>query len=634
MHIRKRTLSLLLALLLAVTALPAAVLATDTADVSVDTAETVPLADPDETAVPAESAEPDESADSTASAEGTNPSTDAEIQAALETYDDSIDDPEYQKAYEAHQKWLEQQDSPQTFASGANPYTGKTYTHKHAKTKYIYDGIDVSKWQGTINWTKVKADGIDFAFIRCGNTSLSSFTMNTDSKFATNVKNAYAAGVKVGVYYYSGATSATEAKKEANFVLDLIAPYKSKITLPVVMDYETNGSDRIYSNYKKTSKATRTTYVKNFCAPLVSAGYQGGIYASKAWLTDFFNMSDLTAYSTWVAQWSTSTSYANNYDFWQYSESGDVNGISTAVDCNFWYTDTNLSGSATVSDATALTSANTTVTLGYTTIPYSGSAKKPSVKVVYNDTTLTSGTDYTVAYSNNKEPGTATVKVTGTGNYSGTLSKTFKITALTTPYVTTGKVNYRTGCGTNYTKKGSVAKGKSVDVVYGWYKTVDGVKWYKVKIGSSYYYMSGSYLSHEALTKYAATIKLNYRSGAGTNYAVKGKFAKGSDVQVVKGWSKKVSGETWYKVKVDGNYYYSMAKYLSKQETTTRYANKSKVNVRSDAGTNKTLKATLMADTPVVVISGGKKTVNDEDWYKVKIGTSYYYIMASYLVKS
>ena len=179
-----------------------------------------------------------------------------------------------------------------------------------------------------------------------------------------------------------------------------------------------------------------------------------------------------------------------------------------------------------------------------------------------------------------------------------------------------------------------MAKGKSVDVVYGWYKTVDGVKWYKVKIGSSYYYMSGSYLSHEALTKYAATIKLNYRSGAGTNYAVKGKFAKGSDVQVVKGWSKKVSGETWYKVKVDGNYYYSMAKYLTKQETTTRYANKSKVNVRSDAGTNKTLKATLMADTPVVVISGGKKTVNDEDWYKVKIGTSYYYIMASYLVIS
>lgn len=623
MHIRKRTLSLLLALILAATALPAAVLATDASDASVDTAEP---------SVAAEQAEP---AETDGTSEANNPSTDEEIQAALETYDDSIDDPEYQRAYEAHQAWLELRDSPQTFATGANPYTGKTYVHKHAKTKYIYDGIDVSKWQGTINWKKVKADGIDFAFIRCGNTSLSSFTMNTDAKFATNVKNAYAAGVKVGVYYYSGATSASEAKKEGNFVLDLIAPYKSKISLPVVMDYETNKADRIYSNYKKTSKATRTTYVKNFCAPLTSAGYQGGIYSSCSLLTDFFNMSSLTDYSTWVAQWNTSTSYAYDYDFWQYGgdkSNGTVDGISGIVDCNFWYTDTKISGTST--STTALTSSNTTVTLGYSTVPYSGSAKKPSVKVVYNGTTLTSGTDYTVAYSNNKEPGTATVKVTGTGKYSGTLSKTFKITALTTPYVTTGTVNYRTGCGTSYTKKGSLAKGKSVDVVYGWYKTVNGVKWYKIKIGSSYYYISGSYLTHEALTKYAATIKLNYRSGAGTNYAVKGKFAKGGDVQVVKGWSKKVSGETWYKVKVGSSYYYSMAKYLSKQETTTRYANKAKVNVRSDAGTNKTLKATLMADTPVVVISGGTKTVDGEPWYKVKIGTSYYYIMASYLAKS
>ena len=628
MHIRKRTLSLLLALILAATALPAAVLAADASDASADTSEPVETVEP--AGESEASAETDGTSEAAEPSEATNPTTDEEIQAALETYDDSIDDPEYQKAYEAHQKWLEQQDSPQTFATGANSYTGKTYTHTHAKTTYIYDGIDVSKWQGTINWSKVKADGIDFAFIRCGNTSLSSFTMNTDSKFAENVKNAYAAGVKVGVYYYSGATSASEAKKEGNFVLDLIEPYKSKISLPVVMDYETSGSDRIYSNYKKTSKATRTQYVTNFCAPLTSAGFQGGVYASKAWLTDFFNMSSLTAYSTWVAQWSTSTSYANSYDFWQYSDAGSVSGISGAVDCDFWYTNTKISSTST----TALTSSNTTVTLGYSTVPYSGSAKKPSVKVVYGGKTLTSGTDYTVSYSNNKEPGTATVKVTGAGKYSGTVSKTFKITALTTPYVTTGTVNYRTGCGTSYTKKGSVAKGKSVDVVYGWYKTVSGVKWYKVKIGSSYYYMCGSYLTHEALTKYASTIKLNYRSGAGTNYAVKGKFTKGGDVQVVKGWSKKVSGETWYKVKVGSNYYYSMAKYLSKQETTTRYANKSKVNVRSDAGTSKTLKATLMADTPVVVISGGKKTVNGEAWYKVKIGTSYYYTMASYLVKS
>ena len=166
--------------------------------------------------------------------EHNNPTTDAEIQAALETYDASIDDPEYQRAYERYQKSLAQDpdDGLQTYATGANPYTGKTYTHKHAKTKYIYDGIDVSKWQGTINWKKVKADGIDFAFIRCGNTSLSSFSMNSDPRFEENVKNAYAAGGQGGRLLLPGATSASEAKKEGNYVLNLVKPYKSKISPP------------------------------------------------------------------------------------------------------------------------------------------------------------------------------------------------------------------------------------------------------------------------------------------------------------------------------------------------------------------------------------------------------------------
>lgn len=541
MHICKRTLTLLLTLCLAAATLPAVGLAADAGG----------------------------SAAAEAS-EHNNPTTDEEIQAALETYDASIDDPEYQRAYERYQKSLAQDpdDGLQTYATGANPYTGKTYTHKHAKTKYIYDGIDVSKWQGTINWKKVKADGIDFAFIRCGNTSLSSFSMNSDPRFEENVKNAYAAGVKVGVYYYSGATSASEAKKEGNYVLNLVKPYKSKISLPVVMDYETNGDDRIYSCYKKTSKATRTTFVQSFCDILEDAGFDGGVYASKAWLTDFFNMSKLEEYSTWVAQWSSSTSYAYDYDFWQYSEEGEVNGISSTVDCNFWYTNTKISASSS--------SAST----------------------------------------------------------SSTPAPSAALTILTT-YTTTAGVNYRTGCGTNYTKKGSVAKGKPVDVVYGWYKTVDGVQWRKVKINGSYYYMSGNYLKYETLVKYSPTIRLNYRTGTGTNYSVRGKLAKGSTIQIVKGWSRTVDGNRWYKVKLeDGSYYYVMAKYLTKKEGISLYSVKSRVNMRSKAGTDQTLKAKLMTSTPVAVVSGGTKTVSGEKWYKVKVGTKYYYIMARYLVKN
>lgn len=295
-----------------------------------------------------------------------------------------------------------------------------------------------------------------------------------------------------------------------------------------------------------------------------------------------------------------------------------------------------VSASGSSSGTKKLSSSNATLSLSYTSHPYTGSALKPSVTVKYGSTKLKSGTDYTISYSNNKEPGTATVKITGDGNYSGSLSKTFKITALTAPYRTTAnKVNYRTGCGTNYTAKGNIASaGTVVQVVYGWYKTVDGAKWYKVLINDKYYYMCGNYLSREVFVKYSANIKLNYRAGCGTNYAVKGKFSKGSDVSVVKGWNKTVDGEKWYKVKVDDNYYYAMATYLTKKETLVNYKTKSKVNVRSAAGTSKTLKTILLKDTPVSVIKGSVKTVSGDKWYQVKIGTNYYYMMASYLIKS
>lgn len=503
--------------------------------------------------------------DETTATASTEPTTDAEITAALETYDASIDDPEYQEAYDAYQSYQNRdEDASLSLYSGSNPYTGKSYSHKHDKTSYIYDGIDVSKWQGTINWSKVKADGIDFAFIRCGNTSLSSFAINADSKFATNVKNAYAAGIKVGVYYYSGATSATEAKKEANYVLSQIKSYKSKIALPVVMDYETNGSDRIYKCYKNTSKSTRTNFVKTFCSVLENAGFDGGVYASKAWLTDFFSMSSLTAYSSWVAQWASSTSYAYDYDFWQYSDSGDINGISGYVDCNFWYSNEKLS----------------------------------------------------------------TASVSNSNSSSSSSSAT-----LLAPYITSCKTYYRTGCGTNYTAKGSISGNKPVNVVYGWYKTVNGKKWYKVKIGSRYYYMYGPNLSHEVLVKYAATSKLGYRYGAGSRYNSKGTYAKGAAVNVVKGWSKNADGHTWYKVKVGSSYYYTKAKYLSRRESLILFSVNSTVNVRSGPGTNYTRKASLYKGTSVAVVSGATKTVSGKKWYRVKIGSSYYYIMASYLTR-
>ncbi len=858
MHPIKRTLALLLTLSLSVSCLPSAVLAVEepaaaTAEVSASTDAALTAAD-----TPAVTA--DDLPEQTPTA-GNAPVTDAQVQQALETFDPTIDDPQYRKEYSRYQQSKEEgdialaaMDSGPELMSASNPYTGKKYTHTHAKTKYIYYGIDVSQWQGTINWKKVKADGISFVFIRCSYTSLKSFNLHTDPKFTANVTAAAAAGLKVGVYHYSGATSATEAKKEADYVLKVIKPYKSKITLPVMFDYEPG--TRVTANYKKTSKTTRTKYATTFCNAAKAAGYTSGVYCSTSWFPDYFNISSLSSYSNWDAHWATKNTYTGAYDFWQYSDAGKISGIGGSVDCNFWYTNTKIAGAATdngafTGDATpkpeaastalttpyvttssvnyrmapgtsgtkagtlakgtvinlvygyhktvngekwykfnynghayyihedyvdrevlqnhiaaqdltyhasastsaaakgtfsdgtkvqvvqggsqtangtqwhkvkvgssyyyatakhltpaetfmasaakknvnvrtkagtnqkkatyiytgtpvtvvngkavavsgerweqvkigskyyyilgsyltkassskALTAANTTVVLKYTSLPYTGKALTPAVTVTYNGTRLVNGTDYVVTYSNNKEPGTATVKVTGQGSYRGSLSKTFQITALTASYVTTAKINYRTGPGTKYASKGKVAKGKPVEVVFGWYQTVSGQKWYKVKIGGKYYYMMGKYLTQETRVKYTTTAKVTYRSGAGTKYASKGTLAKGSTVQIVKGWSKKANGYTWYKLRQGNSYYYVVASYLKKAESVTMYTAKSRVYVRSGAGTNRAIVASLAAKTPVAVINGRQTTVGSELWQMVKINTKYYYILGSYLQK-
>ena len=247
---------------------------------------------------------------------------------------------------------------------------------------------------------------------------------------------------------------------------------------------------------------------------------------------------------------------------------------------------------------------------------------------------LTRGEDYTVSYHHNSEPGIATAKITGTGKYTGSLSKTFQITTLTATCRTTSKVNYRSGAGTNHAKKGSLASGKAVQVYYGWHKTVNGSKWYKVRISGSDYYMSANYLKPEVLVKYQAKSNVNYRTGAGTSHTKKGQFQKGASVAIVQGWSKKVSGKTWYRAKVGSKYYYVMASYLTKKETILAYTNRAKVNVRARAGTDQTRKTKLLTGTPVHVVKGGSKKVSGDAWYRVKVDSGYYYIMASYLTRS
>ena len=184
-------------------------------------------------------------------------------------------------------------------------------------------GIDVSKHQGTIDWKKVKNDGVEFVIIRIGYGGSAPVK---DAKFEENYKNARANGLDVGVYIYSYADTLTDAKTEANAVINWLGG--RDLELPVYFDIE----DKKQSILGNT---LRTNITKTFCEMIEGAGYWAGIYANKSWLTSKLNMNELNAYTVWVAQWANTNTYKGPYAMWQYTSDGSVNGISGRVDMNY-----------------------------------------------------------------------------------------------------------------------------------------------------------------------------------------------------------------------------------------------------------------------------------------------------------
>ena len=192
-------------------------------------------------------------------------------------------------------------------------------------------GIDVSKWNGSIDWKAVKNSGISYVIIRCGYRGSTEGKLIVDSRFAENIQGANAAGLKVGVYFYSQAVDEIEAVEEASMVLDQIRNYK--ISYPVFLDVESSGGrgDGI-------SKETRTAVCRAFCQTIKNSGYAAGIYANKTWLNERIDSGQLGAYRIWLAQYAATPSYTRTrYDIWQYSSKGRVSGMNGDVDMNISY---------------------------------------------------------------------------------------------------------------------------------------------------------------------------------------------------------------------------------------------------------------------------------------------------------
>ena len=191
-------------------------------------------------------------------------------------------------------------------------------------------GIDVSKWNGTIDWTAVKNSGIDYAIIRCGYRGSSQGSLIEDPKFAANIKGATAAGLKVGVYFFTQAVDEREAVEEASMVLNQVKSYT--ISYPIFLDVELSGG-----RGDSISKETRTAVCKAFCQTIQNAGYTAGIYANKTWLESKLDAGSLSAYKIWLAQYAATPTYTGRYDLWQYRSTGNVTGISGGVDMNISY---------------------------------------------------------------------------------------------------------------------------------------------------------------------------------------------------------------------------------------------------------------------------------------------------------
>jgi len=183
-------------------------------------------------------------------------------------------------------------------------------------------GLDVSKYQGNINWGQVKQSGASFCFVKIGSTK-----SGVDPYFAKNMNEASAAGLRVGGYVYSYATSAEGALAEANLAIQALATVP--VSMPVAIDME----DAVQ---KSLSKAQQQTIVNTFCTAIESAGYYPMVYASKAW---FENRLGATAYDQWVAQYNSECNYGGNVSIWQASSKANVAGISGNIDLDYLYKD-------------------------------------------------------------------------------------------------------------------------------------------------------------------------------------------------------------------------------------------------------------------------------------------------------
>ncbi len=193
-------------------------------------------------------------------------------------------------------------------------------------------GVDVSFWQGDIDWEQVAAAGMEFAMIRLGYRGTTQGGLGQDSYARINYEKATAAGLQVGGYFFSQAVTVEEAVEEAQYVLEMIRDWD--VQMPIVYDWEYGGADSRTANM---DARTLTDCTLAFCAAIEEAGYEAMIYFNEDQSHKDMYLGELTGYRFWLAQYGQMLSYPYRVDMWQYTCTGSVPGIEGNVDINLLF---------------------------------------------------------------------------------------------------------------------------------------------------------------------------------------------------------------------------------------------------------------------------------------------------------
>lgn len=198
-------------------------------------------------------------------------------------------------------------------------------TDKNAYVK----GLDVSKWNGNIDWDAVEKAGIKFVIIRAG------YGTHIDYKFKQNIKNAIDHNMIIGVYWFGYAYNDSMAIKEAKICLKTIKKYKNHIALPIFYDYEYDSVNYAARMGVRVNKNMVSSYADSFCSVIKKAGYHTGIYTNIDYANRYFSREVLDKYHTWIAQWTSSCTYRYEYIIWQRTDNYYIGN--KKFDLNYYY---------------------------------------------------------------------------------------------------------------------------------------------------------------------------------------------------------------------------------------------------------------------------------------------------------